>query len=436
MKAFHTAVTRRLSVAPRRAVDPTHTESSLAAFGSGALLARASLMSALRLPGFVPCAKFALAFGANGARSANPAYNLAGRGVLAVAQRLVEGTFVAGETLDDALRLAERLEAERGVGVLIDHSVEDAVDLGANRARKARLVDAVPAGAMVPLKATALADVGMLEELSDLVARADDPDAARLDGALADRLDSSHAYAEAVDCLAALGEAAARRGVALLLDAERTPIQPAVDHVALAVLRRFAGAERPALYNTYQCYLAGSGRRLRLDEAACAAAGAPFGAKIVRGAYLADERPTGKVRESKAATDAAYDAALASMLGAAAAGRPAFLVAATHNPDSAAKAVDALDALGLRRDDERVAFAQILGMCDTLTAALAAAGCRARKLVLYGAFDDVAPWIGRRLDENKDALGAPIAENALLWRELRRRAFGKTAAASPADLAP
>ena len=95
MKAFHT-ITRRLSVAPRRAVDPTHTESSLAAFGSGALLARASLMSALRLPGFVPCAKFALAFGANGARSANPAYNLAGRGVLAVAQRLVEPRDVAG----------------------------------------------------------------------------------------------------------------------------------------------------------------------------------------------------------------------------------------------------------------------------------------------------------------------------------------------------
>ncbi|KAH8046200.1 proline dehydrogenase [Aureococcus anophagefferens] len=385
MKAFHTAITRRLSVAPRRAVDPTNTESSLAAFGSGALLARASLMSALRLPGFVPCAKFALAFGANGARSANPAYNLAGRGVLAVAQRLVEGTFVAGESLDDALRLAERLEAERGVGVLIDHSVEDAVDLGANRARKARLVDAVPAGAMVPLKATALADVAMLEELSDLVARADDPDAARLDGALADRLDSSHAYAEAVDCLAALGEAAGRRGVALLLDAERTPIQPAVDHV-------------------------------------------------VRGAYLADERPTGKVRESKAATDAAYDAALASMLGAAAAGRPAFLVAATHNPDSAAKAVDALDELGLRRDDERVAFAQILGI--DVESPFCCPGCRARKLVLYGAFDDVAPWIARRLDENKDALGAPIAENALLWRELRRRAFGRTAAASPADLAP
>ena len=74
--------------------------------------------------------------------------------------------------------------------------------------------------------------------------------------------------------------------------------------------------------------------------------------------------------------------------------------------------------------DDRLKFAQILGLCDGLTRSLAAAGCRAHKLVLFGATRDLAPWIGRRLAENADALGAPAAEAPALWRELARRVVG------------
>ena len=416
---------RWLSLAARHAFDPSNTQSSLKHFGSGELLCRASLMSALRLPGFVPAAKFALTSAVAGARSGQPLVAACGAGVLGVARRVVEPQFVAGESLEAALATAEDLRSRLGVGAIVDHSVEDAVDLESNRARKVDLVAGVPRGAMVPLKATALADVGMLRELSGAIFAADDPDAARVRGrSLAKALDGRGEYEAAADFLEALARAAADRGVALLLDAERTPIQPAVDALAVDVMRRFPGAARPALYNTYQSYLLGSEARLALDAAACRDAGAPFGAKVVRGAYLADERPTGKLRPSKAATDAAYDATVAGCVEAAARGDACFLLCATHNPDSARAAVRAVDDAGLDRDDPRVAFAQILGMCDTLTTELATAGCRVHKLVLFGAFDDVAPWIARRLDENKDALGAPTAENALLWRELGRRLLG------------
>ena len=161
-----------------------------------------------------------------------------------------------------------------------------------------------------------------------------------------------------------------------------------------------------------------------LDAAVAKDLGVAFGAKLVRGAYVAEARAAGRLRGSKAETDAAYDAAVASLLEAAAAGDDVYAFLCTHNAASCEKALSKADALHLERGDDRLKFAQILGLCDGLTRSLAAAGCRAHKLVLFGATRDLAPWIGRRLAENADALGAPAAEAPALWRELARRMVG------------
>ena len=49
------------------------------------------------------------------------------------------------------------------------------------------------------------------------------------------------------------------------------------------------------------------------------------------------------------------------------------------------------------------------------------AGYNALKLVPYGRFDEVMPWLLRRLEENQDALGAAADERPLLRGEVRRR---------------
>jgi len=217
-----------------------------------------------------------------------------------------------------------------------------------------------------------------------------------------------------------------------------TDLQPAVDRLFLSALEAWAVdsekafatyAHRPArpgppLYNTYQCYLSGSEARLALDAAAAKDLGVAFGAKLVRGAYVAEARAAGRLRGSKAETDAAYDAAVSQLIEAAAAGDDVYAFLCTHNAASCEKALSKADALHLERGDDRLKFAQILGLCDGLTRSLAAAGCRAHKLVLFGATRDLAPWIGRRLAENADALGAPAAEAPALWRELARRFVG------------
>ena len=162
----------------------------------------------------------------------------------------------------------------------------------------------------------------------------------------------------------------------------------------------------------------------------------------MRGAYLVSEArraaadgagrapPT---HATKAETDAAYDGAVARVLGriaaadaAAAAGRaraaiaPTLLVA-THNRASVFAATAKLAELGIARDDGRVHFAQILGMADDVTGALAAAGHNAHKLALFGGLEQIVPWLMRRLDENVGMLAATAGERALLLREIRRR---------------
>ena len=77
-----------------------------------------------------------------------------------------------------------------------------------------------------------------------------------------------------------------------------------------------------------------------------------------------------------------------------------------------------------RPSHPRVHFAQILGMADDATYGLGAAGYNALKLVPYGAFDELLPWLLRRLEENSSILGAAAEERPLLRRELRRRVLG------------
>ena len=57
-----------------------------------------------------------------------------------------------------------------------------------------------------------------------------------------------------------------------------------MDHLALAVARSIPESPgAPALYNTYQAYLQGSGERLSNDLNSMA--GASFGVKVVRGEF-------------------------------------------------------------------------------------------------------------------------------------------------------
>ena len=129
--------------------------------------------------------------------------------------------------------------------------MEEADDVQLELARKRQLV-AAAAGLAVPIKPTAVADGAMLRALADLIQQAPEPDAARLDGELVTQLSEAHreSFEDAVEGLVRLARDAEAAGGALLLDAEMTTLQPAVDRLFLSALEAWA-ADADKTFATY-----------------------------------------------------------------------------------------------------------------------------------------------------------------------------------------
>uniref|UniRef100_A0A0G4GI73 Proline dehydrogenase n=1 Tax=Chromera velia CCMP2878 TaxID=1169474 RepID=A0A0G4GI73_9ALVE len=211
--------------------------------------------------------------------------------------------------------------------------------------------------------------------------------------------------------------------VRVLVDAEQSYMQSAIDWMANGAAARFNRGGRAVVMNTYQCYLKDASTRLVLDLQRAEAEGWLMGAKLVRGAYMEQERRLAAeggtedpIHPTKEATHACFDACAAELIRRLPFGAEVLL--GTHNEDSILKAVGLMKDLGLPLDTPGFAVAQLLGMCDHVTFGLAAHGCRAFKYVPYGPVLDVLPYLLRRAEENSDLLGTGGKEMRLMGRAL------------------
>jgi proline dehydrogenase len=221
-----------------------------------------------------------------------------------------------------------------------------------------------------------------------------------------------------------LCRAARARGLPILVDAEESWIQPAIDELAWKMMREL-NREGACVYNTLQMYRHDRLAYLREATRAAKAEGFVFGAKLVRGAYMEKERARAAalgrpspIQPDKAATDRDFDAALTfclERLGAVA------LFAGTHNERSCRLLGQLVADRGLKRHDARVVFSQLLGMSDHLTFNLAHHGFNVAKYVPYGPVKAVLPYLFRRVEENSSIKGQVGRELQLIESELRRR---------------
>jgi len=367
-----------------------------------------------------------------------------GAPLLAVVRRTAFRHFCAGETLQDCGRVARQMRSAAGVRLLVDHSVEEretaadwALNLRNKRALLGSCAETLGDGvAFVPVKVTALASPALLEAMTRHIHAAGD---GYLDAEVDPRTQLSAEEAEllgsALENMGELCAEAQRLRLPVLFDAEQSHRQPAIDFVCRRLQARFnrcEGGAPPVVYNTFQMYMVGAERRLARDLEHAREGGFVLAAKVVRGAYLVSEAEraaeTGAaspILKSKGATDVAYDRGISALLRSIAKDQSAAVLIATHNQQSVELAAREMERLGLPRNHPRVSMAQIMGMCDNLTLALGLAGYNSHKLVLYGDFGEVFPWLLRRLDENRDMLGAAQLELPLIRAELRRRLIGK-----------
>eukprot|EP01040_Poterioochromonas_malhamensis_P012229 gene12229-13373_t len=98
---------------------------------------------------------------------------------------------------------------------------------------------------------------------------------------------------------------------------------------------------------------------------------------------------------------------------------------ATHNRDSISHVIKKMKDIGIEKNAKNIHFAQILGMTDNLTIGLAEEGYPVSKLVLFGEFDELMPWMIRRLEENQDSLGGLHAEAAVIRQAFFMKLLGR-----------
>eukprot|EP00730_Choanoeca_flexa_P001389 TRINITY_DN10613_c0_g1_i5.p1 TRINITY_DN10613_c0_g1~~TRINITY_DN10613_c0_g1_i5.p1 ORF type:complete len:578 (+),score=123.71 TRINITY_DN10613_c0_g1_i5:1225-2958(+) len=244
--------------------------------------------------------------------------------------------------------------------------------------------------------------------------RDDMPDEAELQllRNLLKRLDTLVAYADG-------------KKIRLMIDAEQTYFQPAIDNVVLGLQRKFNKNE-PVVYNTYQCYLKDAVSRIRADTERARREGWWFACKLVRGAYMEQERSLASKRgydspicESLEDTHYSYNQAMSVVLD-----QPrANLLVASHNQESIEFAISEMERRNIDKKDGGVCFAQLLGMCDHLTYTLGTNGYKAFKYVPYGPVNEVMPYLIRRAHENSSLLGGGGAQRELsmLASEIKRR---------------
>jgi len=223
-----------------------------------------------------------------------------------------------------------------------------------------------------------------------------------------------------------IAKAAYDKNVRLLIDAEQTYMQPVIDHMALK-LQRLYNKEKPLIYNTYQCYLVHSKSRIQNDIRRAEREGFYFASKLVRGAYMVQERARAKemgyaspILPTIEATHQNYNECVRLLLGNI---DHVALMLATHNRQSIELAVERMKELNIA-PEYGIYFGQLLGMSDHLTFPLGINGYKVFKYVPYGPIDEVLPYLIRRAQENSSVLSGSN-DLTLLMKEMKRRITSK-----------
>ncbi|KAG6617764.1 Proline oxidase [Phytophthora cinnamomi] len=228
--------------------------------------------------------------------------------------------------------------------------------------------------------------------------------------------------------LESLANDAAERGVKLMVDAEQTYMQPAIDHLTLNLQRKYNRDGADVIYNTFQCYLKMSSDRIDIDLERARREKFRFAAKLVRGAYMVQERKRARdkgyadpIHDTIEDTHANYDAQVTKLLRN---NNLASFMVASHNEKSVVNTVQQMQDIGISRATGGVYFGQLLGMCDHVSYTLGANAYKVFKYVPYGPIHEVLPYLIRRAQENSGLMSGAQLEMRMLRTEIKRRMFG------------
>ncbi|KAI7813060.1 putative proline dehydrogenase 1, partial [Triplophysa rosa] len=224
-----------------------------------------------------------------------------------------------------------------------------------------------------------------------------------------------------------LAKHAVEHGVRLMVDAEQTYFQPAISWLTVEMQRIF-NRDQAVIFNTYQCYLKEAFDNVSVDVELSRREGWCFAAKLVRGAYMHQERSRAAeigyedpINPDYQSTHRMYHRCLDYVLKEIELNKKENVMVASHNLDTVKHTLKRMNEMGLAPADKKVYFGQLLGMCDQISFPLAQAGFPVYKYVPYGPVNEVMPYLSRRAQENRGVMKGVQIERDLLWKELVRR---------------
>jgi len=339
--------------------------------------------------------------------------------------------FVGGETLEETSPVAKKL-GEYNVQVILDYGVEGGNDgeQGFDQSMEEfiRVINYASTQSNIPfmsVKVTGFSRFALLEKIDELMNKSE--------GSLMKR------YLKALDLLPEnekeewhrvrsrmlrLCETAHAKNVGVLVDAEETWIQDPVDALTILMMDTF-NKDKVTVYNTLQLYRWDRLKFLEDSYEAAAERNFVLGAKLVRGAYMDNERKraadmnyTSPIQPDKESTDRDYNAAVQFCIEHL---DKIAVIVASHNEYSSLYTTELLDEKGLSQNHPHVHFSQLYGMSDNITFNLAKAGSSVSKYLPFGPIKDVIPYLMRRAEENSSVSGQTGRELGLIKKELDRR---------------
>ncbi|MEP7141616.1 MAG: proline dehydrogenase family protein [Ferruginibacter sp.] len=339
--------------------------------------------------------------------------------------------FVGGETLEETSAVAKKL-GEYNVQVILDYGVEggDNGEHGFDHstAEFIRVINYAATQSNIPfmsIKVTGFSRFALLEKIDSLMNSSEGTLMKRYLDAL--RLlpeNEKEEWHRVRARMLRICDIAKEKKVGVLVDAEETWIQDPVDALTILMMDTY-NKGRVVVYNTLQLYRTDRLKFLKDSYEAAAERNFILGAKLVRGAYMENERKraaemnyASPIQPDKESCDNDYNAAVEFSITHL---DKIALIVASHNEESNSYTTQLLHEKELPYHHPHVHFSQLYGMSDNITFNLARAGCSVSKYLPFGPIKYVIPYLMRRAQENSSMSGQTGKELDLIKKEVKRR---------------
>ena len=259
----------------------------------------------------------------------------------------------------------------------------------------------------IAIKCTGLMDISSLEKISS--------------GKLDEKSEEYKSFFKRVDDLCDVGN---KNNVKVLIDAEESWIQDAIDTLGIEMMRKY-NKKRANVFLTHQCYRTGTLDKVKNNLELAKKEKFYLGVKLVRGAYMEKERKraivnsyTSPIHNSKDNTDEEFNKSLMFCVKNI---NKVSLWVGSHNENSCLKLMEMMKDNNISKDDQRIWFSQLYGMSDNISYTLSSLKYNVVKLIPFGPIEKTIPYLIRRANENSSVKGQSNRQFTLIKDEINRR---------------